>query len=77
MSCYTERARANALRRYRPADDPEVIAAQQELAAAHLGDVIRRIVDEAPPLSEEQRVRLALALGKGAVSEAGNHVPAA
>jgi hypothetical protein len=63
VSCTRERARANALRRYRPADDPEVVAAQQELAAAHLGDVIRRIVDEAPPLSSEQKVRLALLLG--------------
>jgi hypothetical protein len=65
VACYTERARANALRRYRPVDDPEVVTARQELAAAHLGDVIRRIVDEAPPLSDEQKVRLALALGGG------------
>jgi hypothetical protein len=64
VACYAERARANALRRYRPADDPEVISARQKLAAAHLGDVIRRVVAEAPPLSDEQRVRLALLLGR-------------
>lgn len=72
MPCTRERARANALRRYRPADDPEVITARQELAAAHLADVIRRVVDEAPPLTNSQRETLALLLRSGG----GPDVPA-
>jgi hypothetical protein len=46
----------------RAADDPDLIAARRELRAATLADRIRRTVDEWPPLTPEQRDRLALLL---------------
>jgi hypothetical protein len=43
--------------------DPEAIkSATRELAAAKLADFIARTVDAAPPLTPEQRDRLALLL---------------
>ncbi|MDP9428475.1 MAG: hypothetical protein M3Q47_06160 [Actinomycetota bacterium] len=56
------RARHNSLRRYRPADDPEVLAARRDLRAARLADYIERVVSEAPPLTNEQREKLAMLL---------------
>ena len=60
------RNRHNALKRHRPADDPELLEARQSLKAASLEEHIRRVVDEAPPLSDEKRDRLALLLRGGA-----------
>lgn len=63
MSEWTHhRGRIAALTRSRAADDPELIAARQGLKAARLEDYIRRTVDAAPPLTAEQRDRLALLL---------------
>ncbi len=62
------RARHNSLRRYRPADDPEVLAARRDLRAARLADYIERVVSEAPPLTDAQRDRLALLLRGGAAA---------
>lgn len=62
MSWTKERARHNALRRYRPVDDPAVLDARRDLKAARAEEYIRRLVDDAPPLSAEQRDRLALLL---------------
>lgn len=58
----TERARHNALRRYRADDDPDVVDAKRDLRAARLEAHIRDVVDTAPPLTPDQRDRLALLL---------------
>jgi hypothetical protein len=57
-----ERARVASLTRSRTPDDPDLIAARRNLRAARLEDYIRRTVDAAPPLTAEQRDRLALLL---------------
>ena len=59
MGWTQERARLNALRRYRPADDPVVVDAQRDLRAARLEDYIARTLATAPPLTPDQRQRLA------------------
>lgn len=61
-STFSARARHNALLRYRPDDDPAVTAARAALREAKLADHIKSIVDDAPPLSAEQRSRLAVLL---------------
>ena len=58
------RARVGALSRTvktgeRQPDDPELINAQRDLAAANLDQYIRRVVDAAPALTIEQRTQLA------------------
>ncbi len=60
----TERARIAALRRHR-GDHPDVIARQQDYKASRLADYIVRTVSSAPPLTQEQRDRLALLLRAG------------
>jgi hypothetical protein len=65
MSSWThERARVAALSRAtkngeRPADDPELAEARRNLRALRLEEHIQKIVDQAPPLSAEQRNHLA------------------
>jgi hypothetical protein len=59
------RARHNALTRYRDPDDPELLNARRDLKAARLADHIRKTVDEAPPLTDAQRARLAGLLSGG------------
>jgi hypothetical protein len=54
-----ERARIGALSRSRPADDPELLDARRKLAEANISDYVERVLASAPPLSEEQRTRLA------------------
>ena len=61
-----ERARVAALSRDRSADDPELIEARRNLRAERMAEYIRKTVDAAPPLSVEQRERLALLLRGGA-----------
>jgi hypothetical protein len=56
------RARKAALTRSRAGDDPDMIAAERDLHAANLADHIRRTVDAWPPLTSEQRDRLATLL---------------
>jgi hypothetical protein len=66
MSNWTsERARLASLTRSRTPDDPELVSARQNLRAARAEDYIRALVDGAPPLSIEQRDRLALLLRGG------------
>jgi hypothetical protein len=60
-----ERARVASLSRSRTSDDPDLIAARLNLRAERLALYIRRTVDTAPPLSPEQRDRLALLLRGG------------
>jgi hypothetical protein len=43
-------------------DEAAQTEARRDYAAEKLADYIRRTVDEAPPLSDEQRARLALLL---------------
>lgn len=52
------RARVAALKRHRGDRDPELTAARRELAAEKLAAHIRRVVDDAPPLTAEQIDRL-------------------
>jgi hypothetical protein len=53
------RARIAALSRSRTDDDPELVEARRDLKAAKLEDYIRRVVSEAPPLTDQQRELLA------------------
>ena len=62
MSWTQDRARVASLSRSRTPDDPDLIAARRNLRAARLEDYIRRTVDAAPPLTAEQRDRLAVLL---------------
>jgi hypothetical protein len=55
-------ARVAALSRDRAPDDPELLDARRNLRAERLALAIRETVDAAPPLSDEQRTRLAALL---------------
>ena len=61
----TERARVAALTRSRTSDDPDLIAARQRFTVARLSEYIKKTVDAAPPLTVEQRDKLALLLRGG------------
>jgi hypothetical protein len=56
------RARVAALSRDRAANDPDLLDARRDLRAARLEEYIARTVTAAPPLTGEQRSRLALLL---------------
>ena len=58
-SVYTHRARVAGLSRDRSPEDAELVSARRDLAAANLAAYIARVVDAAPPLSPEQRDRIA------------------
>jgi hypothetical protein len=60
-----QRAKLAALSRHRP-NDPETAQASRDFAAMRLEDYIRRVMDEAPPLTDGQRSRLAMQLLRGA-----------
>lgn len=69
MSFNTERARVAALSRDRDPDDPDLLNARRNMRAEKLADHIARTVDAWPPLTPEQRDRLAVLLrGGGAVA---------
>lgn len=68
MSWTSERARVASLSRSRPADDPELLDARRTLRTTRLAEHIARVVDEAPPLTPEQRDRLAVILRGGQVA---------
>ena len=51
-----------ALQRHHGPDDPRLADARRDLRAAELEEHVRRIVDDAPPLTAEQRDRLAALL---------------
>ncbi len=66
MTSWTsERARVASLTRSREASDPDLLDARRNLRAARLADYIRRTVDTAPPLTADQRDRLAVLLRGG------------
>ncbi|MFD4551404.1 hypothetical protein [Streptomyces sp. NPDC058466] len=46
-------------------DSPQIIEDQREYKALTLEDHIKRVVDSFPPLTEEQRARLAVLLRPG------------
>ena len=53
------RGKVAAFSRSRPDDDPEYIAARQNLNALRLEEHIEKTLAAAPPLTDEQRTRLA------------------
>ena len=53
------RARIGALSRDRRPDDPELLDAKRSLAAERLAEYIAKTLGAAPPLTDEQRTRLA------------------
>ncbi|MCR4488491.1 hypothetical protein NUV33_05245 [Micrococcus luteus] len=57
-----ERGRVASLTRSRPADDPQLIEARRDLAAAKLDAYVKRVLAEAPPLTDAQRDRIAALL---------------
>lgn len=60
--------RVAALRRHHP-NRPDLVGdAQRDLRAATLADHIKRTVDAAPPLTADQRDRLAVLLRGGAAA---------
>lgn len=61
----SHRARLASLSRSREPDDPDLIAARRDLKAARLTEYVARTVDDFPPLTDEQRSRVA-ALLRGA-----------
>lgn len=66
LSTWTShRGRVAALTRSRSVDDPDLVNARRNLKAERLADYIRKTVDTAPPLTPEQRDRLALLLNAG------------
>lgn len=65
MSWTAERARVASLTRSRPADDPDLLNARRDLRAERLAVHIAKVVSEAPPLTDEQRDRLAVLLRGG------------
>lgn len=54
--------RVTAYRRYRKPDDPVFVAALTEHKTETLAEQIQAVVNEAPPLTAEQRDRLAALL---------------
>jgi len=64
-SWQSERARVASLSRSRTPTDPDLIAAKRDLRAERLAEHIARVVADAPPLTAEQRDRLALLLRGG------------
>jgi hypothetical protein len=59
------RARVASLSRDRAANDPELLAEKLNLRAERLAQHVARVVSEAPPLSPEQRDRIAALLRAG------------
>ena len=72
MSWKQERGRVAALTRSRTADDPELIEARRNLIAGRAEEYIERVLAQAPPLSDEQRTRLAELLAPVRTGGAGH-----
>jgi len=64
-SKFHERARVASLSRSRTSDDPELVAARQNLKALRLEEYVLKVVAEAPPLTPETRDRIAAILRGG------------
>lgn len=59
----SRRGRVAALSRSRRPEDPDMVAAQRDLAAEQLASYIRRVVHAAPTLTAAQRAELTVLLG--------------
>jgi hypothetical protein len=57
-----ERSRLALVHRHHPDDTDAIDAARRDLKAARAEDYVRHLVESAPPLSPEQRDRLAALL---------------
>jgi hypothetical protein len=68
------RGKRNALTRHRGPEDPATLEAERDLRAVTLEEHIRRVVDEAPPLTPEQLSKLSALLAPriGAGRSAGD-----
>lgn len=69
MAAKTDSARRRsstlaALTRHRGPDAPDVLKLRAELRVARLEEHIRKVVEAAPPLSDEQRSKLASLLSQ-------------
>lgn len=62
---FPHRGRVAALSRSRSDNDPDLVAARRELGVAKLEDHIERVVSDWPPLTPDQRDRLAVLLRGG------------
>ena len=62
MTWTQERARVASLSRSRQPDDPALTNARRALRAARAEEYVRKLVDTWPPLTDEQRDRLAVLL---------------
>ena len=62
MGWTNERARIASLSRSRDPDDPALVDARRNLRYERLADHIARVVAEAPPLTGDQRRKLAALL---------------
>jgi hypothetical protein len=60
------RGRVAALTRSRPPSDPDLLAARRDLAADVIAQHAAKVVAKAPPLTDEQRDRIAAILRGGA-----------
>lgn len=58
----TLRGRVASLSRSRPSDDVDLVEARRQLAAANLEQYVARVVADAPPLTNDQRARIAALL---------------
>jgi hypothetical protein len=66
LSTWTQaRSELALLHRDHPDDAEAIAAARRDFRAARAEDYIRKLVDQAPPLSPEQRSRLAVLLLSG------------
>lgn len=59
MSWQQERARVASLSRSRQSDDPDLIEARRRLRTERCAAYIEKVLAEAPPLTDEQRTKLA------------------
>lgn len=62
---FHERARIASLTRSRQPDDPELVAARQNLAALRLEEFVSKTLATCPPLTNTQRDRIAALLRAG------------
>lgn len=62
MSWTKERARVASLSRSRTPDDPDLVNARRNLRAIRLQEHVAKVVAQAPPLTSEQRDRIAALL---------------
>jgi len=59
VSIFHERGRVAALSRSRSADDSELVDAKRSLAEKKIAAYVEKVLAQAPPLTDEQRTKLA------------------